>query len=316
MFDIVTFGECMVRFSTPGGVMLEQAERLRADPAGTESNVAVAFARLGARSAWLSALPDNPIGRWMAERIAAHGVDVSHVVWTHDRAGIFFLEAGSPPRGSRVVYDRADSAVSRLTPEMIDWAFVTDTRLLHLSGITPALSESCRDIVVRALTAARARGCMTSFDINYRAKLWSPEQAAAVLSPMLGMVDILISTVSDIRLLFGFEGSPDKMIERVRTRFHNRTVVLTLPEGGAVGWSKETGLLRTGAHPVERVDRLGAGDAFDAGLLWGLLRGDLAGGLAAGAALASLSHAEHGDVTWSTAAEINALTRRNVKDRQ
>lgn len=310
MFDVVTFGECMLRLSMPGGLMLEQAERLRADPAGTESNVAVALARLGVRVAWLSALPDNSIGRWIAGRLEAHGVDISRVVWTQDRAGAFFLEAGLPPRGSRVVYDRARSAVSRMTPEMVDWPFVTDARLIHLSGITPALSETCRDIVVRALMAAKAQGCLTSFDVNYRAKLWSPDQAATVLEPILGQVEILISTVSDIRLLFGHDGSPDEIMDQLRARFHNRMIVLTLAEGGAVGWSEDTGLLRTEGYPVEQVDRLGAGDAFDAGLLFGILRGDFALGLSYGAALAALSYSEQGDVTWSAAAEVIRLVQR------
>lgn len=308
-YDVVTFGECMLRFSPPEGRMLEQAECFRIDPAGTESNTAAALARMGARVAWWSALPDTSVGRWIAGRVEAHGVDVSHVIWTRGRAGVFFWEPGHPPRGSRVVYDRARSAVSLLDPASVDWAFVRRSRLLHLSGITPALSESCRKIVDQGLTEVRRHGCRTSFDINYRAKLWTPGQAAETLTGLLDRVDILISTEADIALLFGIEGPPGEMIAQLHDRFGHRVVVLTLAKGGAVGWSETTGFLRTGPHSVERVDRLGAGDAFDAGLLYGLLQDDLALGLSQGAALAAVSYAEQGDMTWTTREEIAALAK-------
>lgn len=306
-FDVITFGECMLRFSPPAGQMLEQADRLRVDPAGTESNMAVALARLGRRVSWFSLLPDTPLGRWITTRLDSHGVDVSHVIWTGDRVGVFFLEPGTPPRGSRVVYDRADAAVSFLKTDIVDWDIFANARIVHTTGITAALSDSCRIFTEEALQKAGSLGCRTSFDINYRAKLWSPDEAAHTLTPILHHVDILISTMADIELIFNIDGSPEQIIQELSTRFNNEMIILTIAEGGAVGWSEDTGFLRTGPHSVEQVDRLGAGDAFDAGLLYGILQDDLKSGLSFGTALAALSYSEQGDVTWSTLEEVRHL---------
>lgn len=306
-FDVITFGECMLRFSPPSGQMLEQADQLRADPAGTESNTAVALSRLGAAVSWFSALPDTPMGRWITHRLELHGVDVSHMIWIDERVGVFFLEPGTPPRGSRVVYDRAGAAASMMHIDMADWNIFRTARIVHTTGITAALSDACRLFTEEALQRAKQSGCRTSFDINYRAKLWSPEEAAQALTPILQHVDILISTRADIELIFKIDGAPEKIIEEMRSRFNSEMIVLTLAEGGAVGWSEADGFIHTGPHPVEQVDRLGAGDAFDAGLLYGILRDDLATGLKYGSALAALSYSEQGDITWSTPEEVRRL---------
>jgi len=288
--------------------MLEQADTLHVNPAGSESSTAVALSRMGLDVAWVSALPDSPPGRWIADRLKMHGVDTSHTIWTDDRMGAFFYEQGTPPRGSRVVYDRADSAVSRLTPQQIDWQRVADTRLMHISGITPALSEDCRDIAIRALRETRANNGRTSMDINFRAKLWSPDAAAATLSPLLKELDILISTASDIELLFDIRGTEAQVITQLRDRFGPSIIVITLATGGAFGWSEQTGLVETGPHSVEQVDRLGAGDAFDAGLIYGILDDDLQLGLSCGSSLAALSYSEEGDIAWPTIEEVLTLT--------
>ena len=306
-FDVITFGECMLRFSPPAGQVLEQTDLFRVDPAGTESNMAVALARLGGAISWFSVLPNTPLGHWITTRLDSHGVDVSHVIWTTDRVGVFFLEPGTPPRGSRVVYDRANAAASFLATEMVDWTLFRNARIVHTTGITAALSESCRTFVEEALQQAGALGCRTSFDVNYRAKLWSTGEAADTLTPILHHVDILISTMADIELIFKIDGSPEQMIQALSTRFNNEMIILTLAAGGAVGWSENTGFLYTGPKSVEQVDRLGAGDAFDAGLLFGILQDDLKSGLDYGTALAALSYSEQGDVTWSTLDEVQKL---------
>ena len=252
-------------------------------------------------------MPDTPLGRWITTRLDSHGVDVSHVIWTGDRVGVFFLEPGTPPRGSRVVYDRADAAVSFLKTDIVDWDIFANARIVHTTGITAALSDSCRIFTEEALQKAGSLGCRTSVDINYRAKLWSPDEAAHTLTPILHHVDILISTMADIELIFNIDGSPEQIIQELSTRFNNEMIILTLAEGGAVGWSEDTGFLRTGPHSVEQVDRLGAGDAFDAGLLYGILQDDLKSGLSFGTALAALSYSEQGDVTWSTLEEVRHL---------
>jgi len=335
-YDVITFGETMIRFSPVDGQMLEQADYLRADPAGTESNMAVALARMGADVAWVSALPDHPAGRWIASRLALHGVDTSHVAWSDGRAGrtgqtggagqtlgpmdssrpmrtmragVFFLEPGTPPRGSRVVYDRAGSAATGMTTEVVERALRSGARIVHTSGITASLGPSCLETVTRVLGNRTEGGYRTSFDINYRAKLWSPEQAREVLDTLLAQVDILVSTSDDAALIFGLDGAPEATIDAFYARFGNEIVVLTLAEGGAVGWSAETGFLYTKPYVVEPVDRLGAGDAFDAGLLYGLLREDLPTGLSYGTALSALSLSERGDVTWATLEEVKGMAR-------
>ena len=335
-YDVITFGETMIRFSPVDGQMLEQADYLRADPAGTESNMAVALARMGADVAWVSALPDHPAGRWIASRLALHGVDTSHVAWSDGRAGrtgqtggagqtlgpmdssrpmrtmragVFFLEPGTPPRGSRVVYDRAGSAATGMTTEVVERALRSGARIVHTSGITASLGPSCLETVTRVLGNRTEGGYRTSFDINYRAKLWSPEQAREVLDTLLAQVDILVSTSDDAALIFGLDGAPEATIDAFYARFGNEIVVLTLAEGGAVGWSAETGFLYTKPYVVEPVDRLGAGDAFDAGLLYGLLREDLPAGLSYGTALSAVSFSERGDVTWATLEEVKGMAR-------
>ena len=331
----------MIRFSPVDGEMLEQADFLRADAAGTESNMAAALARMGADVAWVSVLPDHPAGRWIASRLALHGVDTSYVAWQGDpdepsdgrserddrggqaektddrggsvsrpsRPGVFFLEPGSPPRGSRVVYDRAGSAATGMTPGVVEQALRSGARIVHTSGITASLSTECRETVARVLGNRAEGGYRTSFDVNYRAKLWSPEQARDVLESLLDEVDILVSTSDDAALIFGLDGMPEETVEALNGRFGNEIVVLTLAEGGAVGWSAETGFLYTEPYVVEPVDRLGAGDAFDAGLLYGLLREDLAAGLSYGTALSALCLSERGDMTWSTLEEVKRMAR-------
>lgn len=317
-YDVITFGETMIRFSPVDGEMLEQADYLRADAAGTESNMAAALARMGADVAWVSVLPDHPAGRWIASRLALHGVETSHVAWQGDpddtvrrpsRPGVFFLEPGSPPRGSRVVYDRAGSAATGMTPAVVERALRSGARIVHTSGITASLSTECRETVARVLGNRAEGGYRTSFDVNYRAKLWSPEEARTVLESLLEQVDILVSTSDDAALIFGLAGTPKETVEALHGRFGNEILVLTLSEGGAVGWSAETGFLYTKPYVVEPVDRLGAGDAFDAGLLYGLLREDLSAGLSYGTALSALCLSERGDMTWSTLEEVKRMAR-------
>ena len=312
-YDVITFGETMIRFSPVAGEMLEQADYLRADAAGTESNMAAALARMGADVAWVSVLPDHPAGRWIASRLALHGVDTSHVAWTgerSDRAGVFFLEPGTPPRGSRVVYDRAGSAATGMTPAVVEDALRSGGRIVHTSGITASLGPACLETVSRVLGSRAEGGYRTSFDINYRAKLWSADKARAVLESLLDQVDILVSTSDDAALIFGMDGAPEETIDALHGRFGNEIVVLTLAEDGAVGWSADTGFLHTSPYVVEPVDRLGAGDAFDAGLLYGLLREDLQAGLSYGTALSALSLSERGDMTWSTLEEVKRMARK------
>ena len=155
MPDVVTIGETMLRLSALPGVPLEQAPQLDVHVAGAESNVAIALCRLGTTAGWISRLVDTPLGRRIVNELRGHGVDVSRVLWAPDgRIGIYFLEQGIPPRQHRIIYDRAQSAMALLDPKEVDWGFVRSARLVHLTGITPALSAGCRAATVQAIAEA------------------------------------------------------------------------------------------------------------------------------------------------------------------
>jgi len=304
----------MVRLSPPGYTRLEEAGTLECRTGGSESNVAVALARLGLRVAWLSRLPENALGRLIERRLKSLGVDTGHVQWASGaRAGVYFIEPGAPPRPTRVLYDRAGSAASEMAPDAMPWAVVRGARHLHFSGITPALSGSCRAVCARAIAEARAAGATVSLDVNYRARLWSPEEAAAVLAELLPSVQLLISTALDLELLFGLGGDAEAVARAARERFGVTAAVVTL--GGAGGClADEQGFLHVPCFPVTEVDRVGAGDAFDAGLLFGYLRGDLRAGLTYGLAMAALKHSIPGDEFIGSLAEVEELIASGRRD--
>ena len=185
MHDLVTLGEVLLRLPVPSPARFETAQQLDVQIGGAEANVAAACARLGLATAWVSALPDNPWGARVRRELAGHGVDCRSVVMMPDaRLGTYFLEYGPRPRPIRVLYDRKDSAFARLSPDQVDWEPVRRARIVHLTGITPALGERPRALQRRALREAAT----ISFDVNYRATLWAPEEARAFLTEVLGAV--------------------------------------------------------------------------------------------------------------------------------
>ncbi|MCM8814715.1 MAG: sugar kinase, partial [Candidatus Omnitrophica bacterium] len=199
MIDVITIGETMIRFSTIDHKTLEQSEVLNFSVAGSESNVAISLSRLGMKTAWISKLIDNFLGRKIAQNIQSHGVDTSKVVWTDKgRVGIYFIEYGLPPRSIKVIYDRKNSAINWLKPEEIDWNYFNDTRMVHLSGITPALSKNCERLIRIAISEAKKRKRTISFDLNYRASLWDVRKAKSFFQEALPDIDILIAARRDI----------------------------------------------------------------------------------------------------------------------
>ena len=207
MYDVVTFGEAMVRLSPPNFQRLEQARKLDLNVGGAELNVAVGVTRFGLKSTWVSKLPKNGLGYLIRDRAQEFGVDCSHIVWSDKgRAGLYFVEFGASPRASAVLYDRANSAISMVQPGEIDWAKVfTGSKHFHLSGITPALSASAAEVTIEALKASKKAGCTVSYDLNYRKKLWSPADAKRIQEPMMGDIDILITTEEDTNVVFGIK---------------------------------------------------------------------------------------------------------------
>ena len=306
-YDLTTIGETMLRLSVPAGERLETATHLALHPGGAESNVASLLARLGRRTVSTGALPDSALGRRVASALREAGVDVDHIVWrTGGRMGTYYVEFSQPPRPTQVIYDRAGSCAAQLGADDVPWAPLLATRLLHLTGITLALSPTCRALTAEAVARARAAQVPVSFDVNYREKLWSPAAAAAVLRPLIAGVDLLFCSQGDAQRLFGCGGAAETMVAQLAELSGARAVVMSVGDGGVLAtaggaqWAEP-------AAPVGVVDRLGAGDALAAGIIDGWLDGDLAAGLRRGVMLAALALSQHGDMVVTTRGELDAL---------
>lgn len=308
----------MVRFTPKSFERLEEAGELEMRIGGSESNVVVALARLGLRAAWASKLPLNALGSLVARRIASFGVDTSGVRWVEQgRVGLYFIEPATAPRSSLVLYDRAHSAASTMTPEDFDWSLLDRCRHVHLSGITPALSSTAAETVARSIREARSRSRTISFDVNFRARLWAAEQAREVLTPLIRDVDLLICPLADAANVFGVRGNAEQVANGLGELTDARFISLTLGGEGALLWDRrEDRCHRTEPFPVQAVDRVGAGDAFDAGLIWGFLRNDPFRGLVYGMAMAAIKHTIPGDEFVSSLAEVETLLEAGHRDIQ
>ncbi|MEM2355967.1 MAG: sugar kinase, partial [Candidatus Bathyarchaeia archaeon] len=289
-YDLVTFGETMIRLSPPNFQRLEQTNSLDVNVGGAEFNVAVAAQRLGLKCSYVTRLTDNPLGRMIVNKAREHGVDVSHVVWTkEDRVGLYFVEFGASPRASSVLYDRAHSAMARIKPGEVNWNTIfAETKAFHTTGITPALSSSAAEATKEAVRKAKEKGVLVSIDLNYRARLWSPEEARQVMTELVSQADILITTEEDAERVFGVkETSFEKVAERLNQIFRNlKVVAITIRETPSVWRNTWTALaysegkvFRAPVFDVEIVDRVGAGDAFAGGFLYGYLTKDVETGL-------------------------------------
>lgn len=306
-FDVTSIGEAMLRISVPPGVRLEQAESLDLHPAGAEANVSVALARIGRKVSWISGLPDSALGRRVANPMRAAGVDLSAVHWCKEhRMGTYFVEFGTPPRDIQVIYDRADSCAAHLTPDQINWPHVLDSRLFHITGITPAVSPACLAVTQTGLSQARSAGVPISIDINYRSKLWSPEQARTTLTPMIQGIDLLFCGQGDARTVFGLTGSGKELAQQLVDLSGAKLVVMSQSNQGILAWH-EGQWLEEPAVPVEIIDRVGAGDAMAAGIIHGWLDGDIPKGLHYGAMLAAMVLTQYGDMLVTTLGEVDAL---------
>jgi 2-dehydro-3-deoxygluconokinase len=305
--DVSTLGEAMLRLSVRSGERLEDAPAFEVHVGGSEANVAYALARIGLRAAWTSVLPANPLGRRVTATLAAGGVDVAGVVWTPDgRLGTYYVEFGSAPRTTRVVYDRAGTPMAAATPDLFDWERVCDARVVHLSGITTALSASAHALVEAAIAEARRRDRLVSFDVNYRQRLWSPADAARSLVAIAPSLDLVIATIEDARDLFGMAGPPAESVRRLADRLGVGSAVLTCGADGAVLLHQGEVHARPGAS-VEPVDRIGAGDAFAAGFLAGWLAGSPVAGLERGLAMSALKMTLRGDLFRFSAEDVDEL---------
>ena len=316
-YDVITFGEAMLRLSPPNFRRLEQARTFEVQGGGAELNTAVALARLGRSAAWVSRLTRNPLGRLIANQAHEAGVSTEHIIWTdEDRIGVYFLEFGAAPRASSVVYDRKGAAIANIRPGEVPWSKVfAGARWFHVTGITPALSSFAAETTREALQAARAAKVSISIDLNYRSKLWSQEDAYRWMHDFMQLCDVLITTEEDTEKVLQITGIDyEEVAGKLARTYPLKVVAITLRENPLVWKNSWTAIaysqgkfFRTRTYEVEIVDRLGAGDSFAAGLIHGLLDGDPQKGLDYGVAVSALKHSIPGDFAWITRQEVDAM---------
>jgi len=303
-FDVTSLGSTLLRLSVPPGDRLETAPMFEVRTAGTESNTLTALSRMGKKTGWVSRLTNNPLGRRIAREIGSFGVDVSRVIWTdQDRNETFFVEYGAAPRPTQVIYDRRHSAVANIAFEEMDLEYLLSGRILHLTGIFPALSENCADVLRRVMNEAKKAEVKISFDLNYRAKLWNPQQAKTVLSPIMKKADIILVTREDAVNIFSIAGTAEEMVSALYKEFSPELCVVTLGTEGGIAFDGKSYYTCKG-YPAETLDRLGAGDSFSAGVLCGVLENSVQTGMDYASAMAALKLGLRGDYFVSDKAEV------------
>lgn len=335
---IVTFGELMMRLTPPGYARLTQARSFEVTFGGAEANVAVSLACMGEDAEFVSKIPANDIGQAAVNSLRAWGVGTAHLLRGGERLGTYYMERGASQRPSKVVYDRAGSAVALAKSAEFDWDAILDgADWFHLTGITPALSAELANACEDACRTAKRKGVTVSFDPNYRAKLWSVADAAKAMRRYLPYVDVLITNENQAADLFGVripavEVSGDDVTERgylalaegmkalyPQLRYvaltERRTFSAEVNSFCAKLYDGEN-LYSSEKYRMEIVDRVGGGDAFAAGLIYALRRGKTARDAVQFAAAAScLKHSVEGDMNPATVAEIEALANGNATGR-
>ena len=334
MKKVVTFGEIMLRLAPPGFLRFSQTNTFNAIYGGGESNVAVSLANYGIPVEFVTRLPDNDIGKCAMMEMRKRGVGVDHIVYGGDRLGIYFLETGAVARGSKVVYDRAFSSMSTIKKGVIDWEEVfKDAQWFHWTGITPAISQGAADVCLEAVQAANQLGIMVSTDLNYRKKLWKyGKEPGEVMPDLVAGCDIILGNEEDAEKHFDIH--PDtvdvtqgdtmdaqayrSVCTRLMDRFPKaRKVITTLR--GSINASHNTwsGVLYNGKEFLEAptyditdiVDRVGGGDSFMGGLIYGLIHypDDDQKALNYAVAASCLKHTIYGDANQVTIEEVEKL---------
>jgi 2-dehydro-3-deoxygluconokinase len=306
---------------------------------GGEANVAVSLAHLGAESVYVTALPKNAIGDAAIRALRAEGVRTDHIVRSGDRIGIYYAETGASQRASTVLYDRANSAISQMAPDAVNWSGVMQgAAWLHVTGITPALGERGTASTARAIAAAKSAGARVSVDLNYRKKLWSEAKAKEIMGPMMRDVDVVIANEEDLQSVLGVHVPGTDVTagqlnlqgfrqaaEQVTRDFGPSQVAITLRESLSAsdnGWSavfwdaKQKTLHQSQRYSVRLVDRIGGGDSFAAGLIYGLVigRGEEQA-LRFAVAASALKQTIPGDFNRVTAQEVEALAAGDASGR-
>jgi len=317
MSRIVTFGEIMLRLSTPQHQRFAQADQFEIHAGGAEANVAVALAQLGADVEFVTRLPKNELGQRCLDELRRLRVNLAHTAIGGERLGLYFVEHGAGQRTSKVLYDRAQSSMATAGEGDFLWAKIfAGARWFHWSGITPALSESCRAIVADACATAKRLGLTVSFDVNYRAKLWSPEQAGAALAPLMPFVDICVCGLGEARSVFGVAAVDEETAAaELSAKFGFRSILIpqrVSDSASTTSWAASLFVegvpVASRRYEIDIIDRVGAGDALTGALIFSLERGDSPQTAVDFAVAASaLKHTIPGDFNLVTLAEVEAL---------
>jgi len=314
---VVTFGELMLRLTTPGHERFAQSTSFHIDFGGAEANVAVTISQLGGHASFVTKLPDHELGQRAIDELQRCGVYTPFIARGGERLGLYFLEHGASQRPSKVIYDRTHSSLAAADPADFDWRRIFEgASWFHWSGITPALSPQCAQTTLEAASTARELGLTVSFDMNYRAKLWSADKAADVLTPLMKYVDVCIVGAGEAASIFGLEaGSDEALASALSAEFGFGTVAIPQRQTTSASSTSFGALLYAAEschvsrrHEIAIVDRVGAGDAMTGGLILSLLRGDEpAKAVEFGVAAGALKHTIPGDFALLTLAEVEAL---------
>jgi 2-dehydro-3-deoxygluconokinase len=339
MAKVAAFGEIMLRLSPPGFERLLQSPVLHATFGGGEANVAVSLAQFGHESHYLTRLPKNPIGDAAIKALRAEGVRVDHIQRGGERVGIYFAETGASQRASTVVYDRAHSAISEMTPGSMQWECVlTGAQWFHCTGITPALGGNAAICTRDGLEVAKRTGAQVSIDLNFRSKLWTAAEAQRVMRPLVALADVVIANEEDLQAVLGIPVEHADVIggvldvagyrtaaARVASEFGARCVAVTLRESLSAsenGWSAvlydaaTSTFLQSQRYTVRVVDRIGGGDSFAAGLIHGFVSGrDLEATLKFAVAASALKQTIPGDFNQVSVSEVERLVNGDASGR-
>ena len=337
MKKVITFGELMLRLAPEGYLRIVQSEKYEATYGGAEANVAVSLANYGIEASFVSKLPDHEIGQAAINSLRKHGVDTSMITRGGERVGIYYCEKGASQRPSKVIYDRAYSAIATAREEDFDWDKIFDGAVwFHFTGITPALSDSMAEICKTALIKAKEKGITVSCDLNFRKKLWSKERAGKVMDELCRYVDYCIANEEDAKDVFGIEadnsdiygGKLDRdgyisVAKKLTERFNFKGVAITLRESKSANDNDWSGMLYTDnqayfskKYSMHIVDRVGGGDSFGGGLIYSLISGkDSQSAIEFAVAASCLKHSIEGDFNQVSVKEVEALAGGNASGR-
>jgi 2-dehydro-3-deoxygluconokinase len=319
---VVTLGEVLMRLTAPSFTRFTQAHQFQANYAGAEANVAVSLCHFGIQALHITRLPDNDLGHAASDSLRRYGVETKHIIFGNERMALYFMENGSMQRASRIIYDRFDSAFAHIKTGQIDWSEVfKNASWFHYTGITPAISQGAADVCLEAMQAARQMGLTISGDINYRRNLWQYGKSAQDIMPaLISLTDIVIAAEADMENCCGISGDTfEHACMNMRKQYPAiRKITTTLRDSISATHNKISAIMWNGHQVLKSkqydlaqiVDRIGTGDAFMAGLIYGHLKNkDDQATLDFATAACAWKHGIEGDVNLASAAEIENLVK-------